>query len=177
MRTFKSCGVRHKRVSLGHSAFERPTLSLKQDVVSVRILWGGGQNLKRGQQEGVERHAAACGTCRQRLASLGRLDAALGQLGRIEPPSPTVLHVRRAILAELRGGQAPELMTLDEVAGFLRISLDELEEIVLELPAFELAGQLRVRRSRLLEWTEAREHAWTRCSAQSEVARILAHTP
>jgi hypothetical protein len=65
-------------------------------------------------------------------------------------------------------------MTLDEVAEFLRISLDELEEVVTELPAFEVAGQLRVRRARLLEWVEARERAYRRSSAQSEVARAFA---
>ena len=87
-----------------------------------------------------------------------------------------VLNTRRALSAQVRGAHAPELMTLDEVAEFLRITLDNLEEIVLELPAFELAGQLRVRRSKLLEWVEAREHAWAASSAQSQVARILSDT-
>ena len=125
----------------------------------------------------TEEHLAACERCRSRLQALRELDAGLGQLRRTEPPARAVLNTRRLLSHEVRREREPELMTLDEVAAFLRISLDDLEEIVLDLPAFELAGQLRVRRSKLLEWIEARERAWTRCSAQSEVARILAHTP
>jgi len=118
-------------------------------------------------------HVKSCGACRQRLDALEKADAALGSLPRLQPSASAVLKTRRLLSREVRGGAEPEIMTLDEVAEFLRISLDELEEVVLELPAFELAGQLRVRRGRLLEWIEARERAYTRSSAQSEVARIL----
>lgn len=124
----------------------------------------------------IEAHAAGCAACRQRLDALASLDGALDALPRAEPPAGVVLAARRALSAEVRGRREPELMTLDEVAEFLRIGLDELEEIVLELPCFELAGQLRVRRSRLVEWIESREHAWAASSAQSEVARILSDT-
>ena len=124
----------------------------------------------------IERHRATCEACRRRLAALRSADAALGALSRYDPPAGAVLRARRALSRELRGAREPEILTLDEVAELLRISLDELEEVVLELPAFELAGQLRVRRSRLLEWVEAREHAYARSSAQTEVARLLSDT-
>jgi len=122
----------------------------------------------------VERHVAACPHCRTRLDTLRQLDTDLGQLRRTEPPARTVLNTRRLLSHALRRNREPELMTLDEVAAFLRISLDDLEQIVLELPAFELAGHLRVRRTRLLEWLDARARAWTRSTTESEVARILA---
>lgn len=125
----------------------------------------------------LEQHAASCDGCRRRLAALSSLDVALSRAPRHEPPARALLRARRALSQELRGSGAPELMTLDEVAEFLRIGLDELEEIVLELPCFELAGQLRVRRRKLLEWIESRERAWSASSAQSEVARILADVP
>ena len=121
----------------------------------------------------VELHAAGCEACQRRLAALSSVAAALRGLPRLEPPASTVINTRRVLSQQVRGVHAPELMTLDEVAEFLRISLDELEEIVLELPAFELAGQLRVRRSKLTEWIECRERSWAASSAQSEVARIL----
>jgi len=130
--------------------------------------------LPAGRARELERHAATCHACRHRLDALASLDRALDALPRLEPPAATLLRTRKALAQELRGSRPPELMTLCEAAEFLRISLDELEEIVLELPAFELAGQLRVRRARLLEWIEAREHAYARSRAQSDVARILA---
>ena len=130
-----------------------------------------------GERAGeAEAHVAACVVCRRRLDALRAVDGALAALPRLEPPAGAVLKARRLLSQEVRGTQAQEIMTLDEVAELLRISLDELEEVVLELPAFELAGQLRVRRSRLLEWVEAREHAYARSSAQTEVARILSDT-
>lgn len=124
----------------------------------------------------VRTHVATCGACRSQLEAIERLDAALALLPHAEPPSSALLNVRRAVSQELRGSGAPEVMTLDEAAAFLRISLDDLEELILELPAFELAGQLRIRRSRLIEWVTARERAYSLASAQSEVAHILAES-
>ena len=62
-------------------------------------------------------------------------------------------------------------MTLEEVAEFLRISGDELGEIVEELPAFELGGRIRVRRAKLLEWIQQRERDYSRDIASSWAAR------
>jgi transcriptional regulator with XRE-family HTH domain len=125
----------------------------------------------------IEGHLDSCAACRRRLRALESADAALRALPRMEPPAGAVLNTRRLLSRRVRGADAPEIMTLDEVAEFLRISLDELEEVVLELPVFELAGQLRVRRSKLTEWIEERERAFARGSAQSEAARILAGAP
>jgi len=138
-----------------------------------RLLAG---DLGAEQARDIEAHAAACGACRRRLSALASLDDALRALPRHEPSPGAVLRTRRALSAEVRGRREPELMTLDEVAEFLRITLDDLEEIVLELPCFELAGQLRVRRSRLIEWVESRERAWSASSARSEVAHVLSDT-
>jgi len=131
------------------------------------------EELNPEQARTIEEHMESCAACRCRLDALEAVDAALSGLPRMEPSASAVLATRRALSQEVRGAAAPEVMTLDEVAEFLRISLDELEEVVLELPAFELAGQLRVRRSKLVEWVAARERAYARSTAASEVARIL----
>ena len=65
-------------------------------------------------------------------------------------------------------------MTLNEAAGFLRISVDDLEDVVTDLPAFEVGGKIRVRRAALLEWIEQRERAYARGRAESQVARLVA---
>ena len=64
-------------------------------------------------------------------------------------------------------------MTLDEVAAFLRLSDAQLDEVVEELPAFELGGQLRVRRQRLIEWLQQRERDYARQAAGSWAAQAL----
>jgi hypothetical protein len=130
-------------------------------------------DLDASQAERMAEHVRRCPVCQRRLRVLRDLDQHLAMLPREEAPASALLRVHRAVAAEVRGGGGPELMTLDEVAAFLRISLDELEEIVLDLPAFEVAGQLRVRRARLIEWVEARERAYGRTRAESEVARVF----
>ena len=119
-------------------------------------------------------HVGSCATCQQRLDALRIMDRGLAALPRLSPSPGGLYRMRRSLSDALRRPREPELLTLDEVAAFLRISLDELEEVVLELPAFEVAGQLRVRRAKLLEWVEARERSYRRSSAQSEVARAFA---
>ncbi len=121
----------------------------------------------------IESHVTRCETCRHHLATLKNLDASLNLLPRHQPPATAVLEARRLLSHEIRGTRAPEIMTLDEVAQFLHISLDNLGEIVEELPAFELAGEIRIRRSKLIEWIEQREIAYTRTTAQTQVSRIL----
>ena len=82
-------------------------------------------------------------------------------------------RARRALSREVRG-VPPEIMTLDEVAEFLRVSVDDLEEVATDLPAFEIGGQVRVRRSKLVQWVEARARTYARQRAETEVHGILA---
>jgi len=121
----------------------------------------------------IERHVVECEACRHRLGVLSQLDSALRQLPRSEPSAAALLKVRRILSAELRTSRTPEIMTLDDVARFLRIDDDALGEIVEDLPAFEIGGEIRVRRTRLIEWVEQRELAYMKATTQSGVSRIL----
>jgi len=120
----------------------------------------------------LEQHLATCAECRRRLEAIEALDVRLRSLPRLEPSAGAALRARRLLSREVR--PAPEVMTLDEVADFLRVSLNDLGEIVAEMPAFELAGRVRVRRTKLIEWIEKRERAYARSNIESEVACILA---
>jgi len=123
----------------------------------------------------VETHLAACAECRRHVAALRRADAALAALPPATPSARALLAIRRELAREVRGaGTGPEVMTLDEVAEFLRLAPAELDEVAADLPAFELAGQVRVRRARLLEWIERREREYLRNTVASRVARTLA---
>ncbi len=121
----------------------------------------------------IERHVASCSRCRRRIAALGRADEQLRQAPRLTPSAEAVEHIRIAVAAAAQPLAPAEIMTLDEVAVFLRLSEPEMEEIAAELPAFELAGRVRVRRARLIEWVEHRERAYRQQSLQNEAARLL----
>ena len=122
----------------------------------------------------VEEHVRSCEQCRRHLQALGELDGALRGLVHAGPLAKAVLSARRLLSKELRGTEVREVMTLKEAAELLRISLDELGEILNEFPAFEIAGQIRVRRTRVVAWIERRERAYQKSSAESEVARAMA---
>lgn len=125
--------------------------------------------------ERIEQHARTCPACRARLAALRRVDGELRLLSRPEPSAGAVLAARRLIARETRGAGGPEVMTLSEVAEFLRVPPDAMADVAGELPAFEVGGQVRVRRARLIEWMAQRERAHARALAESEVARMVAN--
>jgi|WetSurMetagenome_2_1015567.scaffolds.fasta_scaffold313906_2 hypothetical protein len=119
----------------------------------------------------LARHIEECDRCRHRLEALQNVDAALVKMPRLEPSDLARLKIRRALSKEIYGPAAPEIMTLEEVGEFLRISYEELREIAGELPAFELAGQIRVRRAKLLEWIDQRERKFMVSTMESDISR------
>lgn len=92
----------------------------------------------------------------------GRVDELLKQA--VNRPVPNGQRVRAAVwqMVEREIQGRGEIMTLAEVASFLRLSEKEMAEVAEELPAFELAGKVLVRRERLMTWISEREgkYAW-----------------
>jgi len=135
-------------------------------------MTAGDLSPERGAE--LKRHALGCEACRRRLDALRDVDDVLGVLPREEPSARAVLEARRLISSELRGSGGPEVLTLREVAEFLRVSPDEMDRLAGDLPAFEIAGNIRVRRARLIEWIERRERGFLRTGIESEAARLIA---
>jgi anti-sigma factor RsiW len=123
---------------------------------------------------GLEDHLDRCGDCRERLKVLRNADAALRSLFQEEPPDRAIRAAWREAVEEIAWAFGHEVMTLAEVAAFLRVPQDDLETLAAELPAFELAGRIRVRRTKLLEWIEERERLHRRSALESELASALA---
>ena len=147
------------------------------DVTCDQLAEYAAGDATAGQAERIASHLPGCIACAHRLAMLRKADAALSAL-RPETPSPAaLLAARKAVLTETRGGGQPEIMTLDEVAAFLRVDANALDDLLSDLPAFELGGVVRVRRARLMEWIDRRERAFARDTARSDVARLLADGP
>ena len=124
--------------------------------------------------ERLARHVSGCDVCARRLEGIRKVDAALRALPPLRPSADTLLRVRRALGPEVRGSAAPEVMSLEQAADYLQVSVENMEEALWDLPVFEVAGQVRMRRSKLIEWMERRERQYARERASSEVTQMLA---
>lgn len=122
----------------------------------------------------LKEHIVSCAQCGRRIAALRRTDAALRSLRVVQPSAGVLWNVRRLLSRELGGGGTPEVMTLEDVARFLHVPPERLAEEADDLPAFEIGGEVRVRRTRLMEWIRQRERAYGRRAVESAVARVLA---
>ena len=141
------------------------------DVIYEELAAFASGDIDEQRREQLEQHISQCGHCRRRLEAIGKTDALLQTLAPLQPGRSAVLAARRAVSEQTRGARAPEIMTLAEVAVFLRVTPEQLGEVVDELPAFELGGQIRVRRTKLVEWVEQRERDYAREAAAGWVAR------
>jgi len=141
------------------------------DVTYEELAALAAQNLPPAREAEVLVHLGDCERCRRRLDRLRQADGLLGALRPPRAPAEAVLAARKALAEVLHRPRAQEIMTLEEVSDFLRLAPGQLAEVVEELPAFELAGQVRVRRARLVEWIERREQDYSRHRAGSWAAR------
>jgi hypothetical protein len=119
----------------------------------------------------LEKHITECEICRRRIATLTQMDQSLRTFDLQKLSDQAALQIRKTLSREIRGSACPEIMTLTDVANFLRLSPTQLEEIIDELPAFELAGQIRVRRTRLIDWIEQRERDFFQTNIESAMAK------
>lgn len=133
----------------------------------------GSGDLEPERTRILQDHLARCTRCRGRMAALQTGDSALRALTAQPPPVRALGNAWSRIAAEIARDRGHEIMTLEEVAAFLRIAPQDLDSVIDELPAFELAGYIRVRRTRLLQWIEERERRHARHIAESELARAL----
>ena len=128
-------------------------------------------DLDREEHRRVEEHLPHCERCRTRLHALTEIDRALPALAAPEPSAGAILAARRHVAEARDTTPSDDIMTPDEVAAFLRLPLDALDELLGELPAFEIGGRVRVRREALERWIEERECAYQRQVTTSWLAR------
>jgi len=140
--------------------------------MSCTATWEDLVRLADGEADAaLAEHAACCPDCAERLAVLAGADRALAGLPRPAPRAEALLAAREALDREIRGdADLPDVMTLEEVAAFLRIRPEELDVAAEDLPAFVVAGRVRVRREKLLAWMEERETTYERERTHSLVA-------
>jgi len=110
----------------------------------------------------VQEHLAACAACAQELRTWERVRSALRAEG--EVPRRAAVERLRAELTAIapREGRPPELMTADELARSLRMTVAWVEANLDDIPLLYLGGQLRFRRERIRLWLEQKEAAQER---------------
>ena len=107
----------------------------------------------------VEAHVATCRDCAgllQALTETARMTEGLREEWPVRSMSVRILKAAD----ELFGpdlADAPEIMTPEDVARFLRVSAEGLESAMASLPAFDIGGRLRYRKARIIEWIEEQE--------------------
>ena len=124
--------------------------------------------------EGVEKHLAECPACSRLLVAIRKTAALVDQLADGEPAR--TMSVR--VLGQVDGllapdlGDAPEIMTPDQLARFLRVSPDRLAEVIDTIQGFDIGGELRFRKERVLEWIQEREHDRERRAIYSQLRAV-----
>lgn len=71
--------------------------------------------------------------------------------------------IQSAIKAELDNTGIFDLkpiMTMDEVAAYLRVDASDVEEYLGDIPCFEFAGKLRFRKDAVDRWIERKEQSY-----------------
>lgn len=107
----------------------------------------------------VRDHVSACAQCERLTAALRKTADLVDVLPDEEPPRTFCVRV----LAKVDGmlspvpADAPEIMTPDQLAAFLQLPPEKIEEEMATLPSFEIAGEVRFSKDRVLEWIRERE--------------------
>ena len=75
------------------------------------------------------------------------------------------LRMRQALTQALQDTATPqrdprEIMTMEEVAEFLRTTADEVDRRLADVPCFELGGNILFRRDAVLEWVDRQERSF-----------------
>jgi excisionase family DNA binding protein len=111
----------------------------------------------------VREHLAGCTTCRNDLRELNAITAAARMLNDVEPGANTILRTMEAIHADATAPRRTEfgpVMDIEELADYLHVDRDTVEEYLEDLPYFELGGKLLFRRKSIENWIEAREQGF-----------------
>jgi len=112
--------------------------------------------------KGVRDHLRDCGECSRLLAAM----QATVELTADLPDGGPSRSLSMRILARVEEWLSPdpqslpEIMTPEQLARFLNVPLEQLE--IESLPGFEISGELRFRKDRVLEWIETREREYER---------------
>ena len=107
----------------------------------------------------MQEHLNACPPCAGALRTLRLVADHAARLPEELPSEAVSLRILAQCASPVApaGSGAPEILTPEALARFLSVSEEDLANVIETIPAFEIAGQLRFRKQRVIEWIEARE--------------------
>ena len=115
--------------------------------------------LTEEQAANVHKHVEQCNECSELLKAIEVSTELVCELADEEPSRAMSLRVLGKVDEMLAPDltDAPDILTPELLAKFLGISLEQLEDDIHLIPGFEIAGNLRFRKERVIEWIEERE--------------------
>jgi anti-sigma factor (TIGR02949 family) len=145
------------------------------DLCSDRLSEFLAGELTSDEADDVRRHLDACPTCGRLFRAMQRVTALADALPDEPPPRSLAMRILGRVDQELAPdlGHAPEVLTLDQLARYLQLPRAALDEEMDTIPSFEIAGQLRFRRDRVLAWIEERETERERSRVDAELREII----
>ena len=91
---------------------------------------------------------------------LDKIEALAKGLPRYAPSTELVLKIKSSIHRQSKTERRTEfgpVLDMDELAEFLRVSKDIIEQYLDDIPCFELGGKILFRKKSIEEWIEGRE--------------------
>jgi excisionase family DNA binding protein len=137
------------------------------------LVWALPGELPGEEEAGLRAHLEACAECREESEGVGGMRAALAPAVDEEAPGDEVLARVKARLALAQPAPASDVMTPEELAQLLRVSVEDVWENLDELPAFEFAGRVRFRRRAVEAWMEQQEERWRRQALSASVRSVV----
>jgi hypothetical protein len=110
----------------------------------------------------VALHLGECAECRDELGFVRNLTTAARQMPQPRPDDTAVLRITEAIRATQarpRGTGYGPVLSVEDLADYLRVDLETLEPYLADIPCFELGGKLLFRRETVEGWVRQREQA------------------
>ena len=91
---------------------------------------------------------------------LDKIESLAKKLPRYAPSTELVLKIKSSIHTQSKAERRTEfgpVLDIDELAEFLRVSKDIIEQYLEDIPCFELGGKILFRKKGVEEWIEGRE--------------------
>ena len=91
---------------------------------------------------------------------LDKIESLAKKLPRYAPSTELVLKIKSSIHGQSKAERRTEfgpVLDIDELAEFLRVSKDIIEQYLEDIPCFELGGKILFRKKSIEEWIEGRE--------------------
>ena len=94
------------------------------------------------------------------MNALDKIELLAKGLPRYAPSTELVLKIKSSIHRQSKAERRTEfgpVLDIDELAEFLRVSKDIIEQYLDDIPCFELGGKILFRKKGIEEWIEGRE--------------------